>query len=92
MILMTEKRFSIHKNELDFYFDVVDSEKRWEIGDVELDNLPVFEDLVDLLNELIEENKQYQQWLGALREELSLADRDNTALEKENKELKKKII
>ena len=40
------------------------------------------------LNELAEENKQYHEWLDSLREELSLADRDNTALEKENKELK----
>ena len=33
-------------------------------------------------------NQQYQEWLDALREELSLADRDNTALEKENEQLK----
>ena len=33
---MSEERFSIVKNELGFYFDVNDTEKRWEIGDVEL--------------------------------------------------------
>ena len=46
---------------------------------------------VDVLNELDSENQQQKTFLKALREELSLADRDNTILEKENKELKKTV-
>ena len=59
---MTEnKRFNIVKSEFDFYFDITDTEKRWEIGDIEEDNLPCFEDLVNLLNELYEENEQLKR-------------------------------
>ena len=43
---------------------------------------------VDMLNALFEENEQLKTFLGALKEELSLANRDNTDLEKENEQLK----
>lgn len=46
------------------------------------------EEVCTLLNELHEENQQQKTFLKSLREELQLADRDNTYLEKENKELK----
>lgn len=72
---MTEKRFNILKNELDFYFDVSDTEKRWEIGDVELDNLPVFEDLVDLLNEIAEENEQLKSDLDYFQRTYEIEER-----------------
>ena len=71
---MTENRFKIVKTELDFYFDITDTEKRWEIGDVELDNLPCFEDLVDLLNEQHETIKRLKAYLlrykGVIYEDL----------------------
>lgn len=50
------KRFTLIKDKEYACFEIQDSEGRWEIGDVELDNLPCFEDLVDLLNELYDEN------------------------------------
>lgn len=43
------------------------------------------------VGELKGENKQLKTFLESLREELSLADRDNTILEKENEQLKKDI-
>ena len=45
------------------------------------------DELLEFLNELAEENKEQKTFLKSLREELQLADRDNTYLEKENKEL-----
>lgn len=44
--------------------------------------------LVKKIRELKKENEELKTFLEAMREELSLADRDNTALEKENEELK----
>ena len=99
---MSGKRFSIVKNELDFYFDVNDTEKRWEIGDVELDNLPVFEDLVDLLNDLNDDNCQlkqksldmemdrddYRTKSSSLEEGYLQLQRENEKLRKENQALK----
>lgn len=40
------------------------------------------------IGELFEENEQLNELLEAVREELSLADRENTALEAENEKLK----
>ena len=42
--------------------------------------------------EVLNENEQLKTFLGALKEELSLANRDNTDLEKENEQLKQEII
>ncbi len=56
-----------------------------------VNNADEMELFIKEMNDLADENTQYQEWLDALREELSLADRDNTALEKENKELKQLI-
>ena len=43
------------------------------------------------IKDLSDENNQLKTFLESLREELSLADRDNTALEKENEECKMMI-
>lgn len=40
------------------------------------------------IKEVFEENEQLKELLEAVREELSLADRDNTLLEEENEKLK----
>lgn len=40
------------------------------------------------IKEVFEENEELKELLGAVREELELADRENTALETENKKLK----
>ena len=47
-------------------------------------------DVCDLLNDLSEENEQLKIFLEALKEELSLANRDNDTLEKENEQLKQR--
>ena len=55
------------------------------------DMFDIVEEVCPLLNELSEENEQLKTFLESLREELSLADRDNTTLEKENEQLKKQL-
>lgn len=45
----------------------------------------------DYLNRLANESEQLKIFLEALKEELSLANRDNDALEKENEQLKQRI-
>lgn len=84
---MTEKRFWSEYYSVGYYTEIIDNDK--ELKDVPnpKKNLSIKE-AVDLLNELHEENQQYHEWLDALKEELSLANRDNTALENENKKLK----
>ena len=49
-------------------------------------------DVVDLLNELRDENKDLKISLKALNEELSLANRDCDILEEENEQLKEELI
>lgn len=73
---MTEKRFTLN----------VDGET---INDG--NNRYCGEDVVELLNELHEENEELKIFLEALKEELSLANRDNDALEEENEQLKATI-
>ena len=49
-------------------------------------------DVVDLLNELHDENKDLKISLKAFDEELSLANRDCDILEEENEQLKEELI
>ena len=75
---MTAKRFTI-----DDAGTLIDMQTR--------DTFDYVSDVGPVLNNLVDENEQLKTFLESLREELSLADRDNTTLEKENEQLKKQL-
>lgn len=55
-------RFNIVKDKEYACFNITDEEKRWEIEGIELDNLPAFEDLVNLLNEFYNLNQELYEF------------------------------
>ena len=81
---MTEKRFENRLNKNNIKFNTLNPV--WD--NTQETAINVFE-MIDLLNVLNDENRQMGIFLEALTEELSLANRDNTALEEENKQLLK---
>ena len=89
---MTKKRFNYHIDEVGIYYYVCDNTKK---GDdrIILEFNTKFDaiEVCNLLNSLNNENEQLKIFLEALKEELSLANRDNDALEKENEQLKQQL-
>ena len=87
---MTEKRFSVYKSEVTNLYVVNDNTHKLSFEGVEKASTVM--KLVGLLNNYIEDNKELRTYSKALSEELSLANRDNTALENENEQLKKELF
>lgn len=58
-----------------------------KLSDDEFEHL-TYQNITDRLNQLTKENEQLKTFLESMKEELSLADRDNTALISENEQLK----
>ena len=85
---MTEKRYYAHKHLL----------QENKVHDKICHNFMSLDETVEHMNnqywkykQLKEENEQLKIFLEALKEELSLANRDNDALEKENEQLKSEL-
>ena len=85
---MTEKRYYAHKHLL----------QENKVHDKICHNFMSLDETVEHMNnqywkykQLKEENEQSKIFLEALKEELSLANRDNDALEKENEQLKSEL-